>query len=143
MGCLPALTSAFCSIPSIEQATLTRQVRNDARLNQAIERHASSIPIPARIAFGPLASVVCHLQAVNGLPSLTARRQKRQFTIGDHLLNRGLDLGLVPFEIADNDLWFQSIVDHFESSPSSAAQRSASSSQPALSWLRRAARERS
>ena len=52
VGCLPALTLAFCPIPSIEQATLTRQVRNDARLDQAIERHASSIPIPACIAFG-------------------------------------------------------------------------------------------
>lgn len=73
VGCISTLTAAFCPVPSIEQPTLTRQVRNDARFYQAIERHVSSIPIPVRIIFGLVGLVVRHLQTVNGLPSLTAR----------------------------------------------------------------------
>ena len=49
VGCLSALAAVFCSVSSMEQATLTRQVRNDARFYQAIERHVPCIPTPARI----------------------------------------------------------------------------------------------
>ena len=72
VGCISTLTAAFCPVPSIDQPMLTRQVRNDARFYQAIERHVSSIPIPVRI-IGLVGLVVRHLQTVNGLPSPTAR----------------------------------------------------------------------